>query len=53
MTATNGAQVIAPSAIRSPNDIVLRSMKLKEGADPKTFSRFGDDVWNSTRQSSM
>ncbi|MER8949502.1 hypothetical protein [Mesorhizobium sp. M0809] len=46
MTATNVAQATAPSAIRSPSDIVLCSMKLTEGTDPKALSRFGDDVWN-------
>src|SRR5262249_31806189 len=46
MTATNLAQATAPSAIRGQNDIVLCSMKVEEGTDPETLSRFGDDVWN-------
>jgi hypothetical protein len=46
MTATNLAPATAPSAIRGQSDIVLCSMKLKEGTAPETLSRFGDDVWN-------
>ncbi|MGE3993316.1 hypothetical protein [Pseudorhodoplanes sp.] len=46
MTALNTAQATGPSAIRSPSDIVLCSMKLKDGTDRKTLSRFGDDVWD-------
>ncbi|MGV1833024.1 hypothetical protein [Agrobacterium vitis] len=46
MTATNLALVTPSSAIRSQNDIVLCSMKLKDGTDRETLSRFGDDVWN-------
>ena len=46
MIATNLALATTPSAIRSQSDIVLCSMKLKEGTDRETLSRFGDDVWN-------
>ena len=46
MTANNLATATAPSAIRSESDIVLCSMKLKEGTDRERLSRFGDDVWN-------
>ncbi|OAI31622.1 hypothetical protein A1351_21115 [Methylosinus sp. R-45379] len=46
MTATNVLRAAAPSTIRSPSDIVLCSMKLQEGTNPETLSRFGDDVWN-------
>lgn len=46
MTATNLAPATTSSAIRSQNDIVLCSMRLKEGTDPQMLSRFGDDVWN-------
>lgn len=45
MTA-NLSPAPASSAIRSQGDIVLCSMKLKEGIDGETLSRFGDDVWN-------
>ena len=46
MTVTNFAPSTAHSTIRSDTDIVLCSMKLKEGTDRETLSRFGDDVWN-------
>lgn len=46
MTATNLALATASSAMRSPSDIVLCSMKLKEGTDRETLSCFGDDVWD-------
>jgi hypothetical protein len=46
MRATNLAPATAASAIRSQSDIVLCSMKLKEGTDREALSRFGDDVWN-------
>ena len=46
MTATNLASVLASSIIRSETDIVLGSMKLKEGIDGEALSRFGEDVWN-------
>ena len=46
MTVSNLAPASAPSAIRSQSDIVLCSMKLKEGTDRDALSRFGDDVWD-------
>lgn len=46
MTATNLAPSTPSSTIPSETDIVLCSMKLKEGTDRETLSRFGDDVWN-------
>jgi len=46
MTARNLAPATTPPAIRSQSDIVLCSMKLKEGTDRERLSRFGDDVWN-------
>lgn len=46
MSATNPAPATASSAIRSASDIVLCSMKLKEGTDREALSQFGDDVWN-------
>ncbi|HLP68644.1 MAG TPA: hypothetical protein VK181_14105 [Rhizobium sp.] len=45
MTATRLDQITRASNIRSDTDIVLASMKLKEGTDREALSRFGDDVW--------
>lgn len=46
MSATSLAAATGSSAIRSESDIVLCSMKLKEGTDRDALSRFGDDVWD-------
>ncbi|WP_027555248.1 hypothetical protein [Bradyrhizobium sp. Cp5.3] len=46
MTATNLAPSTASSTTRGETDIVLCSMKLKEGTDRDALSRFGDDVWD-------
>lgn len=44
-TATRALHA-APSAIRNPNDTVLGSMKLRDGANRDALSRFGDDTWD-------
>jgi hypothetical protein len=46
MRTTNRAPAAAASAIRNQSDMVLCSMKLREGTDGEALSRFGDDVWN-------
>jgi len=46
MRRANIASVSAPSAIRGETDIVLCSMKIKDGAEGAALSRFADDVWD-------
>ena len=41
------AALLAPvSAIRDGNDIVLGTMRIAEGVNIETLSRFGDDIWD-------
>lgn len=41
------AALLAPvSAIRGANDIVLATMKIADGVQVETLSRFGDDTWD-------
>lgn len=41
------AALLAPvSAIRDRNDIVLGTMRIAEGVNIETLSRFGDDIWD-------
>jgi hypothetical protein len=42
------ARVPIQSLHRSPDDIVLASMPLREGTDRNRLSRFGDDRWDMT-----
>ncbi|SDN38039.1 hypothetical protein [Ensifer sp. YR511] len=46
MTAANLGHIPRTSSIRSDTDIVLKSMKLKDGTNREALSRFGDDVWD-------
>ncbi|WEX90865.1 hypothetical protein PZN02_004436 [Sinorhizobium garamanticum] len=46
MTATSLDHIPRSSHIRSDTDIVLASMKLREGTDRKALSLFGADVWD-------
>ncbi len=46
MIATNLAATASASTIRANDEVVLASMKLKEGTDRAALSRFGEDVWD-------
>jgi integrase len=46
MKQTPAAHLAQVSAVRSAGDIVLGRMKIAEGVNIETLSRFGDDIWD-------
>ena len=46
MRPTIAAPLAPVSAVRNATDIVLGTMKIADGVQVETLSRFGDDIWD-------